>query len=102
MACYDTACYQLTKSGWLHYQDTLHTRQFHTSAVLQDGLLLAGGNFSPSTTEVVLFDGGNATLGFSLMTDRQFHCSIQVKLITRNIYLFNRPGVAGAVLLSPP
>ena len=84
MACYDSACYSLTRSGWLHYKDTVHTRQFHASAVLQNGLLLVGGSFSPDTTELVPLDGGNSTLGFFLENERQLHCSIQVKLITKH------------------
>ena len=63
VACYYDSCYQLTGAGWLHYQDTLHPRSYHTSAVLEEGLLLVGGMFSPSTTEVLPVDGGRPGRG---------------------------------------
>ena len=83
VACYYTSCYQLTGAGWLHYQDTLHSRYRHTSAVLEEGLLLVGGYESRSTTEVLPVDGGEAREGFSLNPGRQYHCSIQVRLTNR-------------------
>ena len=79
MVCYNTTCYQLTGAGWLHYQDTLHARQYHTSAIVQDDLLLVGGFGSPSTTEVLPGDGGEGREGFTLDPARMDHCSIQVK-----------------------
>ena len=88
VACYGTACYELTEAGWLHYQDTLHAREYHTSAVLEEGLLLVGGYYSPSTTEVLLGNGGQASEGFSLNPGRDTHCSIQVRMTKRNLYFF--------------
>ena len=88
VACHNTACYQLTGAGWLHYQDTLHTRQLHTSAVLEEGLLLVGGSGSSSTTEVLPVDGGEAREGFSLNPSRQYHCSIQVTPVSPSLSHF--------------
>ena len=79
VACYLTSCYQLTGAGWLHYQDTLHSRRYHTSAVLEEGLLLVGGSESLFTTEVLPGDGGESREGFSLKPGRKYHCSIQVR-----------------------
>ena len=83
LACYYTSCYQLTGAGWLHYQDSLHSREQHTSAVLEEGLLLLGGVDSPYTTEMLPGDGGEAWEGWTLDTGRKRHCSVQVTLANR-------------------
>ena len=78
VACFRDACYKLTRSGWLHLQDTLHTRRFHTSAVVKQSVLLVGGEDSLFTTEILSRNGEEAREGFSLHARRKFHCSIQV------------------------
>ena len=64
-------------AGWQHWRKTLHTRQFHTSAVTSQGLLLLGGSYSPNTTELLPWEGGESREGFSLQHDGHHHCSIQ-------------------------
>ena len=88
VACHSTACFHLNATGWHTYQLTLVSRIYHTSAVLEDDLLLVGGSNSPSTTEVLPGDGGEAMMGFSLDPGRKEHCSIQVRLTNRHPYLF--------------
>jgi hypothetical protein len=75
--CSGDSCDQLTPSGWQHWRKTLHTRQFHTSAITSQGLLLLGGSYSPNTTELLPWEGGESREGFSLQHDGHHHCSIQ-------------------------
>ena len=99
-------CKKLTPSGWKYWRSTLKVRKFHTTAVTNEGLLLVGGTESPTTTELLPWEGGegpylplnpdpkwvlpismfipNQTkptkynrLGFSLKYKRARHCSIQ-------------------------
>ena len=87
VACYDSACTRLTGASWVHYQYTKHRRNSHTSAVLEEGLLLVGGMYSFFSTEIVPVDGGAAREGFSLDPGRSNHCSIQVTFDTAKIWI---------------
>ena len=58
---------------------TVQARAYHTSAVTSRGLLLVGGDYSPTTTELVTM-GGHSQKDFSLSPSRRDHCSIQVRL----------------------
>ena len=77
VACYLDSCDQLTPSGWQHWRNSLYSRQYHTTAVTTQGLLLVGGMESPTTTELLPWDGGESREGFTLHVGRSGHCSIQ-------------------------
>ena len=78
IACFGGACDELTKSGWERMHRTQHTRRYHTSAVTSKGILLVGGAYSPSDTELMPVDGGEGMESFTLQPGRDHHCSIQV------------------------
>ena len=82
LACYRDNCLELTGTGWEAGPSTLHSRSFHTSAVTAEGLLLVGGNDSPTTTELLPGEGGLAREGFPLQPGRTGHCSIQLSADT--------------------
>ena len=77
IACYDYSCDQLTPSGWQHWRNIRYYRDGHTSAVTSQGLLLVGGDSSPTTTELLPWEGGESRESFSLQHNRWDHCSIQ-------------------------
>ena len=77
IACSGFSCDQLTLSGWQHWRKTLNYRYLHTSAVTSQGLLLVGGMGSPTTTELLPWEGGESREGFTLQEERAHHCSIQ-------------------------
>ena len=54
-------------------------RDWHTSAVTSRGLVLVGGGWSKTTTELVTMEGESKE-DFSLSHERMEHCSIQVRL----------------------
>jgi hypothetical protein len=82
ITCYRDSCLELTGSGWEAGPSTLHERQAHTSAVTAEGLLLAGGYTSPTTTELLPAGGGPSRESFSLQPGRKEHCSIQLSADT--------------------
>jgi hypothetical protein len=82
LACYYDSCLELTGSGWEAGPSTLHSRSHHTSAVTAEGLLLVGGYYSPTTTELLPAEGGPAREGFPLQPGRWGHCSIQLSADT--------------------
>ena len=77
LACQGDTCDQLTPSGWQPWGRTRYFRWYHTSAVTSQGLLLAGGRESLTTTELLPWEGGESREGFSLQHKRNGHCSIQ-------------------------
>ena len=77
IACDWDTCDQLTPSGWQHWRKTRYRRFRHTSAVTIEGLLLVGGADSPTTTELLPWEGGESREGFTLKDARKRHCSIQ-------------------------
>jgi hypothetical protein len=50
--------------------------------VTAEGLLLVGGQYSPTTTELLPAEGGPAREGFPLQPGRWGHCSIQLSADT--------------------
>ena len=76
IACYGLSCEQLTLSGWQHWRTTLYSRFFHTSAVTSQGLLLVGGAGSPTTAELLPWNGEEGREAFTLQDKRISHCSI--------------------------
>jgi hypothetical protein len=76
-ACNEKGCLKLGGAGWVGGPSMLEERQLHTSAVLPDGgLLLVGGEGSPSTTEIISPQGVSVA-GFTLSPLRWKHCSTQ-------------------------
>merc|ERR1712223_2313763 len=75
--CHGRTCSQLTPlNGW---EVLVEPRLGHTSAVLEDDLLLlVGGRDSPETTELVDLAKGKSMIGFSVQRGRRFHCSTQL------------------------
>ena len=78
ISCQGDSCDHLTPSGWQLWRQTLYSRVYHTSAVVtSQGLLLVGGYDSPTTTELLPWEGGESREGFTLQHERDGHCSIQ-------------------------
>ena len=77
ISCQGDSCDHLTPSGWQLWRQTLYSRVYHTSAVTSQGLLLVGGYDSPTTTELLPWEGGDAREGFALQHESFEHCSIQ-------------------------
>ena len=84
LACYSKSCDQLTASGWDKAHDLLFERNFYTTIVTSDGMLLIGGasvNGGNETEEMVPINNGPNEPAFSLewwkFTDRSI-CSIKV------------------------
>jgi len=86
IACFNKIGQQLSgnsypKIGWQNSLSLLQSRRYHTSAVVNNSLLLVGGADSKGTTELVsLAEDGNleTTEHFSLELPRYSHCSIRV------------------------
>jgi len=82
-----TACLQFTPAGgvWTNYTTTLKRRDSHSSWVSSAGLVLMGGYYSATTTEIVPSGGGN----FSLVQVTRGACAISDKdstIITGGVY----------------
>ena len=78
VACFKDSCDMLQDGMWVKVADTLHTRTYHSSAVIGEQILLVGGESSPTTTELVDVNGGEVREGFSLDPGRRKHCSVQI------------------------
>ena len=78
--CHGRTCNQLTpQNGWEEVVVLVEPRLGHTSAVLDDDLLLlVGGRDSSETTEMVDLAKGKSMIGFSVQPGRRFHCSTQL------------------------
>ena len=78
--CHGRRCNQLTpQNGWEEVVVLVEPRLGHTSAVLDDDLLLlVGGRDSPETTEMVDLAKGKSMISFSVQPGRRFHCSTQL------------------------
>ena len=78
--CHRRTCNKLTpQNGWEEVVVLVEPRLGHTSAVLEDDLLLlVGGRDSPETTELVDLAKGESMIGFSVQPGRRFHCSMQL------------------------
>ena len=78
IACQAFTCERLSEGSWLPHCNTLHQRSYHTSAVHDGKILLAGGSSFPTTTEWISMDG-SVENGFPLQESFQNHCSITLE-----------------------
>ena len=76
ITCYNITCEIYNNGNWQHLQDTLTTRQKHTSAVFGNSVLLIGGD--SNTTELIPVDGSPAQPGPFTIRHGARHCTIQV------------------------
>lgn len=79
--CYWTSCYHLSQESWEEWSSSQFERKYHTSAVTSEGLLLLGGDYSLTDTEL-LTEGQWSDGGFHLNPGRTGACSIQVESST--------------------
>ena len=82
VACEGGTCEVYRNGSWQHLQDTLHTRQYHSSATTDDAVLLIGGTYSEETTEWIPVDGSPAHPGPFYIRHGDYHCTIQVNALT--------------------
>ena len=52
-----TRCAQLTSAGWIRSHTLIHKRWYHSSWEVEDGIILLGGFFSGTTSEIAKWDG---------------------------------------------
>ena len=55
-------CLNLTSSGWIYSHNLLHNRVAHSSWAVDDGVILMGGIFSPTNSEIAKWDGTSEQL----------------------------------------
>ena len=77
VTCYDERCDIYQDGEWNHLQQTRSPRQWHSSAVKDNAVLLIGGVYSNST-EWIPVDGSAAQPGPFSVRNGHFHCTIQV------------------------
>ena len=77
VACYGDSCDKLQEGAWVKMADTLQVRSYHTSEVISDKILLIGGAYSYTTTELVTVSG-QSVKGFSLDPGSYGHCSVKI------------------------
>ena len=78
VACYVEACDKLEEGASVKMADTLHNRTGHSTAIVDNKLLLVGGFRSPNTTEMIAVPGGEVEESFNLLGEGiKDHCSIQ-------------------------
>ena len=52
-----TSCYQLTSGGWTRSHTLIHSRWYHSSWEVEDGIILLGGQHSLNNSEIAKWDG---------------------------------------------
>ena len=82
VGCYYDRCEVYRNGSWQHLQDTLHAREWHSSATTDDAVLLIGGYYSEETTEWIPIDGSPAHPGPFFIRHWYKHCTIQVNALT--------------------
>ena len=82
VGCYYDRCEVYRNGSWQHLQDTLHAREWHSSAKTDDAVLLIGGYYSEETTEWIPIDGSPAHPGPFFIRHWYKHCTIQVNALT--------------------
>ena len=71
-------CLTLVNGTWTQSHSLLHARQDHTSWVLGDGrVMLMGGDFSLTTTEIITPGTSTTTEGFTLKYKTEYYNSIK-------------------------
>ena len=67
LLCYEKSCLKLGPSGFVNATVSLKQRRtYHLCWNVPEGVLLLGGQYSPSTTEMVLHDGSASVSKFDL------------------------------------
>merc|ERR1712133_77898 len=77
VACWTSSCDKFEGGSWTPLHDTLEDRDYHSSTVVGDKVLLMGGVHSRYTTELMPVDGGSSQPGFEIDEGRASHCSIR-------------------------
>ena len=71
--CKGWTCEVFTGGKWSAYTFPLKTRrQYHQSWFSKDGLVLIGGYYGPTSTEIVPIGGGPSEFGFSLQYNSRY------------------------------
>ena len=60
-----TSCIKMTKDGWVTSHELQYKRLGHSSWVVEDGIILLGGQYAGKRTEIANWDGTTEEL-FSL------------------------------------
>ena len=55
-------CLNLTSSGWIYSHNLTHMRTAHSSWAIDDGVILMGGIYSPTNSEIAKWDGTSEQL----------------------------------------
>ena len=76
VACMYETCEIYQEGSWQHLQNTITTRTRHSSATMNDSVLLIGGTWS-NTTEWIPVNGSSPHLGPFSVRHGQDHCTIQ-------------------------
>ena len=76
VACYDDSCEIYNNGQWDHLTNTRSTREYHSSAVKEDRILLIGGDYSNST-EWISADGSPSQAGPFQVRHGSRHCTMQ-------------------------
>ena len=66
-----TSCDQLTTAGWTRSHTLIHSRQYHSSWEVEDGIILLGGFYSGTTSEIAKWDGTTEEM-FSMRYDTRY------------------------------
>ena len=74
IACYGDSCDVMDAGQWVHLVNTVERRQYHSSMVITDGVMLLGGA-GTKTTEVIP-PTGEAQPGEFLIGHGDAHCTI--------------------------
>ena len=77
VVCYGDSCEIYNDGAWDHLVQTMHPRQGHSSAEIEERILLIGGQDSQST-EWIPLDGSPAQPGPFQVRHGARHCSVQI------------------------
>ena len=67
----ETSCDQLTSAGWTRSHTLKYPRLYHSSWEVEDGIILMGGSYSGTTSEIAKWDGTTEEL-FSMKYNTQY------------------------------
>ena len=62
-------CIEFIDGEWTQLTSTLEHRDSHSSWLTSEGLILMGGNYNMTNSEIIPFDGGEPKSGFTMMHD---------------------------------
>ena len=78
VVCYGDSCEDYDNGTWSHLAQTMHPRQGHSSAVLNDEKILLIGGQDSRSTEWIPVDGSPAQPGPFDVRHGARHCSVQI------------------------